>query len=710
MNLLDLVNNRQETRLLRLSFPHNDGPSTPLLVNKLDAFEGLSRPFEYMVELLADAPDLQLKDLQGKLMCVEMVRRDRTLRYFTGVVYSFSLRTVDGGVSYYTAALGPWTRYLSLRKDNYIFHNTTIYDQTASIFGDYPGLAQWEWKVSGVDQVLTDCTQFDESDSNFLERRWHGCGIFYWYEHTATGHTMVLSNDSTRVAAIDGDREIPFQRHGGAIEEDGIGEWSPVRHVAIGSVAMASYDFKTARPTLTELGTINRQGDVPAIESYEYVGAYGFKDDQAGRSLAQLKMEEMESAGKQFEGVGNNRNVMPGRWFRLVGHYDASDIEADSSDHEFIIVDARHVATNNYQVREKEASHYDNRIICIRKIIPYRTPKSLNFVPTRIHGIQSATVVGPAGEEIHTDEYGRVRVQFHWDRVGTGDERSSAWIRVATPWAGENFGLTSIPRIGTEVLVQFLDGNPDRPIITGMVPNASNMPPWSLPANKTQSGVLTRSTPGGGYANANAIRFEDKKGMEQLWLHAEKDQLTEVEHDEAKWVGNDRRKTIDRDETSHIKRNRTETVDNDETITVHNNRTQRVDAHETISIGGNRGKSVERNEKDSIARNWSTYVGKTKTETIGMAYMQNVGLGRLENVGLGYSVNVGAIMTTVIGASQITKVGQKISISAGDELEIAVGAATFVMRSDGTVIINGTRFEFEASGPVQISGKDVDIN
>jgi type VI secretion system secreted protein VgrG len=709
MNLTDLVVNRQHNRLLRLSFPNGDGPSAVLLVNKLDAFEGLSRPFEYVVELLADAPTLQLKDMQGKLMCVELVRRDRTLRYFSGVVYSFALRTVDGGVSYYTATLGPWCRYLSLRKDNYIFHRTTIYDQTVSIFADYPGLAEWEWRVRGADEVLTDCSQFDETDSNFLERRWHACGIFYWYEHTIAGHTLVLSNDSVTLPAIDGDPEIPFQRHGGAIEEDGIGEWSPVRQVVAGSVALSSFNFKAPRPAVTELPTVNRQGAVPTIESYEYLGAYGFKDLQAARSLAQLKIEEIEAAGKQFEGMGNNRNAMPGRWFRLAGHFNI-DNHGKNTQNEFLITEVRHSASNNYHVRTMAESHYENHLVCIRKIIPYRAPHGLNFVDTRIHGIQSARVVGPAGEEIHTDEYGRVRVQFHWDRVGANDEKSSAWIRVATSWAGQNFGITSIPRIGTEVLVQFLNGHPDRPIITGMVPNAATMPPWPLPANKTQSGVLTRSTPGGSYQNANAIRFEDKKGVEQLWLHAERDQLTEVENDEDKWVGNDRRKTIDRDETSHIKRNRTETVGNDETITVHRNRGERIDVHEDISIGGNRTKTVERNEKDSIAKNWSTYVGKTKTETIGMAYMQNVGMGRMENVGLGYSLNVGAIMTTLVGANQITKVGKKISISAGDELEIAVGAATFVMKSDGTVIINGTKFNFEASGPVQISGKDVDIN
>ncbi|GGC00662.1 hypothetical protein GCM10011572_23340 [Pseudoduganella buxea] len=565
-----------------------------------------------------------------------MVRGDGSLRYFTGVVYSFCLRTVDGGMSYYVATLGPWFRYLSLRDDNYIFHNTNIYDQTASIFGDYDGLPRWEWRVAGARDILTDCTQFAESDSNFLERRWHASGIFYWYEHDATGHTLVLSDDSTIAAPIDGDPEVPFQRHAGAVQEDGLGEWSPVRQLVPGRVTLGSFNFKAPRPVLTDINTLNRQGDVLAIESYEYVGTYGFSNGETGHRRARLRMEEMEVAGKQFEGVGNNRQVAPGRWFRLTGHFDASANGDDAQAREFLVTHVTHSASNNYHLNVATESQYDNRLLCIRKIIPYRAPRGRHFVDTRIHGIQSAIVVGPAGEEIHTDEYGRVRVQFHWDRTGTGDEKSSAWIRVATPWAGSNFGMTSIPRIGTEVLVQFLDGNPDRPIITGMVPNADTLPPWSLPANKTQSGLLTRSTPGGSYDNANAIRFEDKKGAEQLWLHAEKDQLTEVENDEDKWVGNDRRKTIDRDETSHIKRNRTETVDHNETISIGDDRTEDVGKNESITIGGNRSKSVGRNEKDTIGKNWSTYVAMNKTETVGMAYMQNVGMGRLENVGMGY--------------------------------------------------------------------------
>ncbi|NHZ83627.1 type VI secretion system tip protein VgrG [Massilia sp. CCM 8695] len=744
MSLQEMISERQHDRLLRLSFPNGDGPSAPLLVNRIDAYESLSRPFEFTVELLSDDPNIALKELQGKMMCVELVRRDGTMRYFTGRVFGFALKTVDGGVSFYEAKLGPWYKYLSMRKDNYLFHYTTMYDQTASIFGDYGGLADWDWRVQGASDVFTDCCQFDESDRNFLERRWVAAGIYYWFEHTAAGHKLVLSDDSTATEPIDGNPEVPFQRHGGSALEDGLGEWSPARQIVTGSVALASFDFKSPHPALTSLPTVNQQGDVPNIESYEYTGALGFKSG-GGRTLAQLRMEEVEAVGKQFEGNGNCRALIPGRWFRLTNHFDASSSGADDQAREFLITEVTHNASNNYHVKTTTESHYESRLACIRKIIPFRAGRDHNSVETKIHGIQTATVVGPAGEEIHTDEYGRVRVQFHWDRVGSNDEKSSAWIRVATPWAGPNFGMTFIPRIGAEVLVQFLDGNPNRPVITGMVPNADTMPPWTLPANKTQSGILTRSTPKGSYDNANALRFEDKKGQEQLWLHAEKDQLTEVENDEDKWVGNDRRKTIDRDETNHIKRDRTEivnrdetitvhhnrleTVDNDETITIHNNRKERVDHDETISIGdnrsedvgknetinvgGNRTKSVSKNEKDKIGKNWSINVSKMKTETIGMAYMQNVGMGRMENVGLGYSLNVGMIMSSIIGVNKITKVGADYSITAGKTFTIAAGGeggSALKMDADSiTLTIGKSSITMKKTGEIDIAGDKLQI-
>ena len=306
-----------------------------------------------------------------------------------------------------------------------------------------------------------------------------------------------------------------------------------MRRLVPASVSLSSFDFKKPKPASAHTPTNNLQGDVLKQEVYEYTGGYGFKSNADGDAQALLRMQEIEAGGKHFEAAGNDRSVQPGRWFHLAGHFDDS-LGEDGKSTEFFITEVRHSVSNNYALGGgsgggQQTAHYSNRLTCIRKTIAWHPGRGHNSVEPKIYGLQTALVVGPPGEEIHTDEYGRVRVQFHWDRIGGFDHKSSAWIRVATAWSGPNFGATSIPRIGSEVIVQFLDGNPDRPIITAMVPNAATMPPWDLPANKTQSGILSRSSPGGAYSQANAIRFEDKTGQEQLWLHAEKDQLTEVE-------------------------------------------------------------------------------------------------------------------------------------------------------------------------------------
>lgn len=572
----------QHNRILRLSFPHGDGPAALLLVDTLEASEGLSRPFSYTLELLSDDAHIALKDLQGKLVCVELVRRDGTLRHFTGRVFRFALLKVDGGFAFYEARLGPWLDFLALRKDNYLFHHASLYDQTRSVFADYGVLADWDWRVRSEERVMTQACQFDESDLNYLARRWAAAGIYYWFEHGADGHRLVLADDSTRAAAIDGDPAVPYQRHGGAVEEDGIGEWSAARQLVPSSVAVSSYDFRNGRAALASTTTLNRQGQVPALESYDYAGAYGFAGLAAGDALARLRMEEAEARGKLFEGAGNNRCLMPGRWFRLDGHFDTGGEGAS----EFLVLDCHHRATNNYLAQDEEPA-YENRVACQRRAIPWRPGRGFHCDETRIYGIQSATVVGPRGEEIHTDEFGRVRVQFHWDREGQHDERSSAWIRVATPWAGSNFGMTSIPRIGAEVIVSFLGGDPDRPLITGMVPNALTMPPWELPANKTQSGVLSRSSPGGGYDNANAIRFEDKKGGEQLWVQAERNLDTVVKHSETRTVGADSSLQVGGTQTQGIGGDRTLMVGGAQTHTIRRDLTLNVsEGRHTSTVKG----------------------------------------------------------------------------------------------------------------------------
>jgi type VI secretion system secreted protein VgrG len=309
--LNELISNRQHNRILRLSFPNDDGPKTLLLPDRLEAKEELSRDFEFTVQLLSENAYIPLKDMLGKMVSIALVRVDGTLRYFNGYVFEFRLVKSDGGLAYYQMVLKPWLAYLAFRKNNRLFHQQSLREQSTTIFKEYGAYPAWDCHLYGDDPIVTQACQFDESDYNFLHRHWERNGWSYHYEFEANGHKLVLSDNSTYALPIDGDADIAFHRQGGSQEEDGIGDWSPVRRFAASAVALASFDFKSPRPRHANVCTNNLQGKVPMVESYEYTGTYGFADRRAGDAQSRLRMEEIEAAAKQFEGAGNNGRVQP---------------------------------------------------------------------------------------------------------------------------------------------------------------------------------------------------------------------------------------------------------------------------------------------------------------------------------------------------------------------------------------------------------------
>ncbi|WP_426245748.1 type VI secretion system Vgr family protein [Pseudomonas sp. TWR3-1-1] len=292
-------------------------------------------------------------------------------------------------------------------------------------------------------------------------------------------------------------------------------------------------------------------------------------------------------------------------------------------------------------------------------------------------------MVGPSGEEIFCDKWGRVKVSFPWDRASQHNEHSSCWIRVAQGWAGTTWGAMAIPRIGQELIVQYFDGDPDQPIATGRAYREANLPPYELPKHKTRMTIKSQTHKGDGF---NELRFEDEKGVEEIYVHAEKDQNIHVNHNETTFVGNDR--------------------------------SERVDHNETVSIGDHRTEDVGKNETIQIGANRSVTIGGNKTETIALAKAETIGLAKALSIGAAYQTSVGAAMNTSVGLSQSEQVGihksvvvgNKFTIDAGDEFTVTVGKSILTMKSDGTVLINGCTFDFSATGAVQINGKDVDIN
>ncbi|MCS4294558.1 type VI secretion system secreted protein VgrG [Comamonas sp. BIGb0152] len=675
--------------------------------------EQIARLFEFRVRLISETASISAKTLLGTDMSIEVDLTTEIAgvdkRFLSGQVVQFNYLGRDGDFYAYESVLRPWLWHATRRTDYKIFQYKTVPEIIQEVLAPY-GFSI-ENKLMGSYRSWKYIVQYGESDFNFISRLMEMEGAYFYFAHRMGSHELVLADDigshnrlpngPTTLSYYSGDRAAHVH------DEDFVDTWSVGEDIASGYFAADDYDF-TMPYSLLDTKKAQLAGHIEdSREVYEWPG--GYTDLNDGENYARVRVEQLNAQREIAHGEGNARNIAPGYLFTL-NKYPRAD-----QNKEYLIESAYYRFEEN--VRRSNGSGGGQRgggdspttyrigFDVVPQTIPYRSQRTTP--KPRTSGPQTAVVTGPANEEIYTDKYGRIKVQFHWDRYGGKNENSSCWIRVSQTWAGSNYGSMHIPRIGQEVIVDFLNGDPDYPIITGCVYNAMQMPPWDLPANKTQSGIKTQSSKKGlkgsgqknGLGDANAIRFEDKKGAEQLWLHAQKDQLTEVENDEEKWVGNDRRKTIDRDEFSTIRRDRTEIVDRnekinvhgwrteevdqDETITIHQSRQERVDLNEKISIGVNRTEDVGRNEKVSIGLNRTKSVGVMenvgigvlKTQSIGVAYMQNVGVAKMHNYGIVYSLNAGLMMNTVVGMSQTAKIGQTKDTKVGKKYTLTVGGS-----------------------------------
>lgn len=516
--LQDLLQPHQNRRLLRLSFPQDDAPSSPLMVNRFSGTESLSRDFRFTVELLSDDASIGLETMQGKLLCISLVQANGKLRPFTGYIAQFKLVKSDGGIAFYEAILVPWLHFARLRQNSRLFHHQTLEQQTNEILRAYGRLPAWEWKISGEQPQYTMCTQWLESDHNYLSRRWEAEGYAYWYEQTDEGHTLRISNDTPRAEPIDTfPPDIRFHSKEGSLEENAIAHWSTVKPSASAKSAISGFDFKLPRPMHVEVLTINQQGDIPRLEVHSYEGHYGFSRMAGANRLARLRMEEIEARGMVCEARGNNKHVAPGKWFRLTDHFKHA-----GQDSEFLILEVHHEASNNYLQGKGAVAEYKNSFTCQPRNVPWRPGRGFASLDTKLLALQTALVVGTKGQgSLNVDQYGRIQVRFHWDR----DETSSCWVRVATNWAGGEKGLASHPRVGSEVVVQWLDGNPDHPLVTGCVHNQSMMPPWKLPEQQALTGLRSRElTAGGGNhpgGRSNHVVLDDTANQIQVQLRSD---------------------------------------------------------------------------------------------------------------------------------------------------------------------------------------------
>ncbi|MDE2372014.1 MAG: type VI secretion system tip protein VgrG [Burkholderiales bacterium] len=747
-------------------FAEIDSPyGADLVFSQLSATEAISQPGCYRITALSPRADLDFNKALGKHVTVRMqgtpdhLEAASSVRCFDGLVEQIALVGHQGKLFKYQIVARSWLWFLSQTHDCKVFQNQTVIEILEEVFADHP-IAVVDKRTTADYTPWVYCVQYRESDLNFVSRLMEQEGIYYYFTHTPGKHALVLADGASAHDMLPRCSALPVRGadSAGRSLQECVWDVGSTRRMRPGKQVLKDYDFTRTQVNLTQARAMPGEHALGDMEVFDYPGLYDKEGD--GEQFVRSQMEHLAGGAGLVYGQSDARMLACGGLMKLTHALRAAD------NGEYLVCASQIIVEQpDYEsTGTSEQPGYSCRYQAVPSSVAYRaeraTPKPF------VQGPQTAVVVGPAGDEIYTDKYGRVKVQFHWDRYGKKNEKSSCWVRVSSPWAGKSFGFVQIPRIGQEVVVDFLEGDPDQPLITGRVYNAEQMPPWDLPANATQSGVLSRSSKGGAYGNANALRFEDKKGAEQLWLHAEKDQLTEVEHDEDKWVGNDRRKNIDHDETSHIKHDRTETVDNNETITIGLNRSESVGNHETIKIGVNRTESVGANESITIGANRTISVGASETasvalqrthsvgvnETIavgaaqeiaigaaqmvavGAAQTISVGLNQSTSVGANQSNDVGANQSTTVGAKQTTnvgadrsievggaqstqvgkgrstqvgeddalKVGKNWVVDAGDSVTIKTGSASITMKKDGTITIKGKDITVDGSGKINI--------
>lgn len=650
-----------------------------LLFYQMHGSECLSEPFLYNLELLSESSTINPEALLGESITIGLELDNHKWRYFNGFVSRFGHYGNQEGYNHYRAEVRPWLWFLTRASNCRIFQNQTAPDIIKQVFRDQ-GFTDFESKLNASYSSREYCVQYRETDFNFVSRLMEEEGIYYYFSHTNGKHTLVMVDDHNTHAEIPGYAKIPYyaELREDLLRVDHIHEWGFAREVQPGSYELTDYDFKKPKANLKVKSQLKESHTHSEHEFFDYPGRY--TETGAGDNYVRQRIEEQHARFERCEGQSNARGMSVGYAFKLLDH------PRDDQNKKYLVISAEyHLKLDEYfssSTAGKDSKTYTCRFTALDNTRPFRPNR--NSLKPLVHGAQTAVVVGPSGDEIYTDQYGRVKVQFHWDRYGKKNQDSSCWVRVAHPWAGKNWGMIAIPRIGHEVVIEFLEGDPDQPLIIGSVYNADMMPPYALPANATQTGILTRSSKNGSAANANQLRFEDKKGSEQVFLHAEKNQDIEVENDETHWVGHDRSKTVDNNETVNIGKNRSETVGENETISIGNNRSEDVGKNETINIGQNRDESV----------------GASESINIGKDRERNVGNNETINIGKNHTIEVGEDRQTQIGKDDLIQVGKKFYLEAGDEITLKTGSASITMKKDGTIQIKGKDITIIGSGKI----------
>ncbi|OMH25758.1 type VI secretion system Vgr family protein [Motiliproteus sp. MSK22-1] len=689
-----------------------------LVFRRMTGHESLGKLFEYNLEMLSEDSNIRYTDILGQNLTVILEAEDGGIRYFNGFVSQFDYTGTSDRYAVYKATIKPWLWFLTRTADCRIFQDQDVTAIVQAVLRDN-GFSDFELAVSRTCVTRKYCVQYRETDFSFISRLLEEEGIYYYFRHQAGKHILVLTDDISSHESSGTILYYPPEQD--RRDEQHVDYWQTHTKVKSGKYVATDFDFIKPKKSLESRSSSPGSYDHSDDEIFDYPGKYYEKGP--GDSLTRIRLEEIQAVAEQGDGRGNTSKITTGKLFELSNYpridqnieYLVTETELEicsddyisqsaSSSHSPVPSEANTVAETSIDDPVKDV--YRCQFKALKQTIPFRSESVTR--KTRVEGPQTAIVVGPAGEEIYTDEHGRVKVQFHWDRYGTSDENSSCWIRVSQNWAGKQWGAVFLPRIGQEVIVDFLEGDPDRPIITGRVYNGDNPTPYGLPANKTQSGIKSRSSKGGSGDNFNELRFEDKKGVEEIYFHAEKDFNRVVENNDTLKVGFSKKEPGD--QTIDINNDRTETVGHNETISIGNDRTETVANNETINIGVNRDETVGGNETVGIGINQTITVGANKTETIVAASTETIGAAKALTIGAAYQVSVGAAKNESVGLSSSEQVGLSKHIIAGKRFELVVGSSSLILNADGTILLKGTQIKMEGSKHVEVLSELVDIN
>lgn len=703
-----------------------------LAVHQFSGRESLSQPFEFQIDLVSDDPDLDLDASIGQPASLTLRGRlfdgSRYSRYVHGVIERFI--QVGAGVrqSRYQVTLVPTIKPLAFTRNSRIFQTKSGPDVTQQVLKDDKIPGDWvSTMLHGTYGARDYCVQYQESDLDFIQRLWEEEGIFYFFEHTNDQDKLVLGDGGHAFSNLAAYSETQL-RDKPHLHEECLFEFRAESSLRPGATVLR--DFKFKQPTL-DMEATAQSDKFTDYKMYFFPGEY--VDPALGKHFAKLRLEELQCQKNRYVGTGTVRAMLPGHKFSLAGH------RRDDCNQEYLILSVEHRGTQPQALGEegvaKQEASYQNRVECIPGKVPFRPARETSR--PSIPGIQTAVVVGPPGEEIHCDDHGRVKVQFHWDREGKRDDNSSCWIRVSQPWGGAGQGGMFIPRVGQEVVIQFLEGDPDRPLIVGRVYNGENPVPHGLPAAKNISTI--RSSSLGKTGGFNEIKFDDTNGSEEMFVNAQYNRNENTNNDHTFKVGKNQSEDIGVDRTAKVGSNEAMSVGANQTLSVGANQTVSVGGNQKIAVTGNRNITVSGNEeaqitgtrKNTVTGNvTNTFKADQKTDITGNDALTVTGNQKVIVKGGQASLHVTSVykldataeiqiqaptkITLTCGGSSITMTPSSIDITTAD---ITVnGTASIALTSplvdvgNAEITISGTTVDISGSDSVDAAGSGASLS